>query len=523
MNDPSQGIQRELLPHIHLVSTYPLPHLPQIHPEKVSEWLQAAPKITRDQAPFYWTYLDRPQDMTVLLVWQSIALSADFPSDGYVWAPQETAVQFQVEGGYTLEMYQHTAGYAPGESIATHSRRRYRLLPPRTSGPQTTQPDPCLWIVHYAATEPNERIPASLIPLDIRMQQIMNTRQYLQSQGQIVQKDFMLHDRSNWPSISFPRNRPQGFAAYGPSLPTARTPHAMAYPPQMAIPGPPTKRIRTQTNSVQPNLNAGVSVFDIEEEEDISRGDLFDHITPREISMSRYKQNHEWMEEVVSSPYAINRIIPSDLGLGIRGELADLTNGIFDAPLDPEKDVPKNSYVGRLDPEKAEEFRRRVTEKIAQTKKDMELLEIQHHKRLAKGQRSSLLEKAEKELCLAAAHPSDTGPEFWRLEGRIEEDASDEKKGTSFVPKVSEIVSKVEAAFGRNIVPVEELIRIQDGGYEEPCEAPLYNMIACPNPNASLPPINYGLNQGTIFPSTADIDMNISSTGMGDYLQEYGV
>lgn len=59
-----------------------------------------APKIVRDQSPFYWTYLDRPADGTILLLWQSPTLGADFPSDGYIWAPAETAFQVDTVGGY---------------------------------------------------------------------------------------------------------------------------------------------------------------------------------------------------------------------------------------------------------------------------------------------------------------------------------------------------------------------------------------------------------------------------------------
>jgi hypothetical protein len=87
-------------PHVHLVSTYRFPQLAALHPEKVSEWLLGAPKIARDQAPFYWTYLDRPADGTILLVWQSVSTGPDFPSDGYIWAPVEAAFQLEVSGGY---------------------------------------------------------------------------------------------------------------------------------------------------------------------------------------------------------------------------------------------------------------------------------------------------------------------------------------------------------------------------------------------------------------------------------------
>jgi len=82
------------------LSTYRFPSLGAVHPEKVAEWLLGAPKISRDQAPFYWTYLDRPIDGTILLVWQSTSMGAEYASDGYVWAPGESAFQIEVSGGY---------------------------------------------------------------------------------------------------------------------------------------------------------------------------------------------------------------------------------------------------------------------------------------------------------------------------------------------------------------------------------------------------------------------------------------
>lgn len=100
MNDPSQGIARELLPHVHLLSTYRFPLLAQLHHDKVAEWLLGAPRIMRDQAPFYWTYLDRPADGTILLLWQAPPLGHELASDGYVWPPQETAFQLEINGGY---------------------------------------------------------------------------------------------------------------------------------------------------------------------------------------------------------------------------------------------------------------------------------------------------------------------------------------------------------------------------------------------------------------------------------------
>lgn len=45
-----------------------------------------APKIARDTAPFFWTYLDVPRDGQVMLTWQPLQrMGTNFASDGYIW------------------------------------------------------------------------------------------------------------------------------------------------------------------------------------------------------------------------------------------------------------------------------------------------------------------------------------------------------------------------------------------------------------------------------------------------------
>ncbi|KAH6704052.1 hypothetical protein BKA61DRAFT_493798 [Leptodontidium sp. MPI-SDFR-AT-0119] len=534
MQEPSQGIQRELLGHVHLVSTYRFPQLAQIHPDKVAEYLLSAPKIARDQATFYWTYLDRPADGTVLLVWQSPQLGSDFPSDGYIWSPGESPFAIEVTGGYTLEMYQQKTGYAPNEPIATHTRRRYRLMASRTN-PGGPSPDPSLWIIHYTQCEPQDRVPSNVIPVDIRVREIMNTRAYLHSHGQIVQKEFMLHDRQNWPSIAFPRGQPRGQPMYAQGAPPPRVPQTMAYPPQPHhSAGPPSKKAKTQASANAAAAAAAAAAnaapsLDADDEEDFSRGDLFDLTTPRDISMARYKQNHEWMEEILNSPYAIHQIIPSDLGLGVRGELQSLTDGIFDAPLDPAKDVVKYSYVGRLDSGKAEMFRQRANEHISETNAEIERMKAKHAKRLAKFKRGSAITQAEKQLRTAVENPDDVGGEIWRLEGKIEE--NEEGKVTNkAAARVSDIVAQVEASVGRHAAAVKELIRIQDGGYEEaptihspPPVVPTPHVATPASHNGSVNASVNGSHNGSngsqhsgVLVGDADMDMSNSAAGLLD-------
>jgi hypothetical protein len=415
-------------------------------------------------------------------------------------------------------MYQYKTGYSPGEQAAAHSRRRYRLLPSKFTNSTGPTPDLGLWIIHYGPSEHNDRVPSNLIPIDLRMQNIMNTRAYLHSQGQIVQKEFMLHDRSNWPQIAFPRNQPRGPPMYGANVPPTRIPQSMAYPAQHPTAGPPAKRVRTQANANQNvAVSSTVAVLDADDEEDTSRGDLFDHTTPREISMSRYKQNHEWMEEILSSPYSMNQIIPADLGLGVRGELGSLTEGIFDAPLDPEKDITKYNYVGLLDPEKASEFRKRAQERNEKTQKEIEKMKAKHAKRLAKFQKGSLVSLAEKDLRTAVENPSDTGPEYWRLEGKVdsEDDFENGKTVIRLPSKVDDILAQVEASLNKHATAVQELRRIQDGGYEEAPAIPTPPQAPSP-PQITPPGSHNGSQHSGVLIGDADIDMSNSAAGLLD-------
>jgi hypothetical protein len=64
------------------------------------KWLMAAPKIARDQAPFFWTYLDCPQDGSIYLMWQPTARrKTEFASDGYIWTSPENFFKQEVGNG----------------------------------------------------------------------------------------------------------------------------------------------------------------------------------------------------------------------------------------------------------------------------------------------------------------------------------------------------------------------------------------------------------------------------------------
>ncbi|XP_044724855.1 SWI/SNF and RSC complex subunit Ssr4 [Hirsutella rhossiliensis] len=503
--DPSHSVPQDLMSHVHLISSFRYPTMPRLDLSEVAKWLMSAPQVARDRAPFFWTYLDKPADGTILLTWQPLQrLGTNFATDGFVWAPPEQVYKQDLGNGLMLEIYYLKAGYIPGEQYALHARRRFRLVPV-PGHPNPPQPDMSLFIVHYGPSDPNERIPAAMVPYDERVNAIMQQRHYLLRAGQIRRKEFMLSDRVNWPSL--PELTRQQM---GPQMVPRGVPQQMAYPPQ-PVPGPSAKRARHGPNQgSQQGMMPGMPAMDptFDDDEDITRGDMFDHLTQREISLSRYQQNHEWMEEILSSAYRINQITPADLNLGLKGELASLTEGIFTAQgAEVFTQAPDRPYIGRLDPGLADEFRKRVSEHTESTLAEIKSIQAAHDEAMAKFKESSLFTTKEAELRVIAKEPT---PDLPQAEGQAE--SPDEESKVRQVPTKTEeeVVKEVEEAVGRKIEGQPLVKRIQQGGYQPPAPAALAHMSQQPSRAASQAS---GLIMGE-----SDIDMGGTAAGLLDQM-----
>uniref|UniRef100_A0A8H7N8X9 DUF1750-domain-containing protein n=1 Tax=Bionectria ochroleuca TaxID=29856 RepID=A0A8H7N8X9_BIOOC len=505
--DPSLSVPQDLMQHVHLVSSFRYPAVSHINLQDVAKWLMNAPHVARDKAPFFWTYLDKPADGTVLMTWQPLQrLGTNFASDGFVWAPPEQLYKHDLGNGLHLEIYYLKAGYIPGEQYAQHARRRFRLVPV-PGHPAQPQPDSNLFIVHYGPADPNDTMPVTMIPYDQRVHAAMQQRQYLQRAGQIRRKEFMLSDRANWPSL--PELTRQQME---PQMAPRGVPQQMAYPPQ-SVPGPPAKRARHSQGHAQqqpPQFHGAIPMegaFD--DDEDTSRGDMFDHLTPREISLGRYQQNHEWMEEILSSPYRINQITPADLGLGLKGELASLTEGIFTSHGgDAFSQSTDKAYVGRLDAGKADEFRKRVDEHIKAEQAAMDAMKKAHEDLLADMKKMSTLRLKERELRDA----EDSGTELWRpTNGNSNEEST--KKATE------DVVKETETATGLKIESRPSVKCVETGGYQAPAPQPAQptqptQMSRQASQNGSQ---NGSQNSGIML-GESDIDMGGTAAGLLDQM-----
>ncbi|KAL8738304.1 MAG: hypothetical protein Q9181_000893 [Wetmoreana brouardii] len=473
MNDPSDGVPLALLKHIHLVSTYAFPVSAHASLDTIVDRLMAAPQIATDVKPMVWMYIDNPQDGTTMLVWQPLAkLGTGFASDGFIWADAEQAFSSQMKG-YTVEMYLHRSGYRYGEQMAMHQRRRYRLMPGQNPNANVSPCDPSLWIVHYLRAEPAHHIPAAQIPITPYVNSTMTQRKYLQQHGQLVRKEFMLHDRNSWPTINLPgSNMGAQPTAYPNNVISHLSRQQQGYVQpqpvasnQASIGPPPAKRQRqtisnpvdAETAALQAAANTEPTIYD---EEDVSRGDLLDFLTPREISAMRYKQHHEWLGEVFRSPYDTQQIVPGELGLGRKGELETLTRDFFNSPTEPSSRTLNGEppvRVGRMEAGQANDFTKLATTRISEINVEIEKMKKRHAKRMAKLAKGVELREAEKVLRAANIN----------VGGAQHDGAADQVTFSGRDSSIPAIQRDVEAILGKRIVETKDMECIQKGGLQD--------------------------------------------------------
>lgn len=385
----------------------------------------------------------------------------------------------------TVEIACHHSGYRPGiDQISSHTRKRYRFVS-KNPTVAALPPDPSLWIVHYSQADPQNCIPAAQVGVQHAVRSQLSERQWIEMQGRLERQDFMLHDREKWPQLNMPGRgggppggQPYGQQAYGQNpmahIGNPRFSGQFYQPGQQSQAGPsPAKRQRQHPPSQMPASAAALMNSDttIEDEENSYYGDILDTLTQRDISLTRYMQHHEWMEEVFSSPYATGQIVPTDLGFGLMGELAGLTEGLLDLPtqeLDPAKDLPKKKDAPtpeykKVLPEQLQEFESRIKVHMDKGQAELERMKEDHAKKLEALKKSKTLLQAEKRLRSSAWDVNDTGNEFWRIEKTKPASADHPSKEAA-----EGIVKEVEVMLGGAVQPQKEATVVEKGGLRFP-------------------------------------------------------
>lgn len=423
-----------------------------------------------------WNYVSAPQDGTLWLEWIPLEkMDQPFPSDGYVWGDHEQTYR-QDFGGYTIEWRSHQVGYRPGfDQMASHARTRYHFISknPSVNAPP---PDPSLWVVHYHSSDPNRIMPAASVPVSPQMRQTIAFRTWLESQGKLERRDFMLHDREHWPTLNIPgqMQQPQGQYGMQNRYPQQHFPHQAGGPPA-------AKKARTSGPSMSmPGSSDGQHDSTIEMEEDTALGDFFDHLTQRDISLARYMQHHRWMEEVFSSPYASSQIVPPDLGLGLMGELKGLTDGILEPPNMDIIDRPDNRPLKakeaapftNLKKEQVEEFGKRVQKHLEEGQAEIERMKAEHAAKMQDWKKVKSLMQAEKRLRYATWEGREDAIPAYRLEAPVANGHAEDVAGKETVENV---VKDVEDLLKVNITAQEDAKRVARGGLRDRKPPPAFD------------------------------------------------
>lgn len=334
---------------------------------------------------------------------------------------------------------------------------------------------------------------------------IMYERQMIERQGLLQQKPFVLNDRANWPrveprnSLAMPMGQGQPQNAYalnqmqqqGAGMPR----HAPYNAGNAAAGVGPSPSKRQRQMAPQQLAQAGMvmmtgSLETAVEDDETFTGDFLDHLTPREISIVRYVQHQEWMEEVFASPYATSQIVPVDLGLGLSGELAKLTEGLLDTPKpenlplpmmkrDDRSSAPSVLFMmhsetpqllpgpyQKLAPGQLEEFQKRVEMFEQDGQAELEKMKKEHAQKMADIRRSKTYVNAERRLRDAVwgtkaafdlSKPGD-GPE---------EEESFHAVSPSSKRQVESIINDIEKTLNVNIRLQKDITCVDKGGLIE--------------------------------------------------------
>lgn len=255
----------------------------------------------------------------------------------------------------------------------------------------------------------------------------------------------MFNDRSNYPTITLPSNQ----LPRNPYQPAVSMYGRSGVPRGPQPPGnrPGTGPVAAKRPSTAAQRMPGANPFPasqavpetLADEENHFYGDQLDFLSPREISTTRYKQHHEWMEEILSSPYGTTQILPVNLGLRLEGELGQLTDGLWEDGKERDaKALAKSGYDGGLNKENIAEFEKRVEEFVKKGEEQLAEMKRVHQAKMEEMSKQKLFSDLERRLL--------------------------EKSGNEGVEQVTK---DAEAATGLTVVGREQAKLIQRGGFME--------------------------------------------------------
>lgn len=243
--------------------------------------LRAVP--TSQNTPFVWGFIDKPADGQILLLF--LSTQAPFPNDGIRY--QDAEVKYAMPVGTTRELEVHEAkcGFIPGsqDQNASRVRRRYRLVKGGHSQ---------LVLVHYTRGQPAPIAPA-LVNQPVRAYPLRTINE---------PPMFVIGDKAG--QKVYP---PGGSSMHGPPSAPPMPPTAigmgMNMSQQQAMLAHQNSNMemlerRREREREQQNRNRSGSTGRPPRPEDDDSGDDTEQIATRTLAFTRYKRNHDLMNDV---------------------------------------------------------------------------------------------------------------------------------------------------------------------------------------------------------------------------------
>lgn len=257
-----------------------LPPHPNLTHEMAAQMLLRATGLAQT-VPFQWGYIDRPADGSLYLI--CVLPTYPFPSDGLRYQEQEQRYTIPIGNGRELELTEVKFGFIPGhENAASRIRRRYRLV--KGGNPQ-------LVLIHYSRGQAIPVIPSLNQPVRSYPLRPINEPSV-----------FIAGERSG--QKVFPGGTPGPMPDRSGSMP----PGAMGMPfgnPQVMLQQQNanmealerrSQRERDRSGSVtgrppqHPPPQTRIEEDEVDEDSE--------SITIRALALTRYRRNHEFMNEV---------------------------------------------------------------------------------------------------------------------------------------------------------------------------------------------------------------------------------
>ncbi|KAJ3762245.1 hypothetical protein EV360DRAFT_36087 [Lentinula raphanica] len=238
--------------------------------------------------PFIWSWIDRTQDGQTFIIF--LPPHTPFPLDGIRWSEAEHKFSFHQGTPKELEVYEIKHGFIPGsgETMATRVRRRYRLVHPGGLGAM-----PQLWVVHYTRGPLGHPVVPGMGNQPVRiypLRQITEPPMYVAG-DKLGQK-------------AFPGGQGMGGGAGNMSMPGGAGPfnqqqaQAMLAQQNSNMEMLEARRTHSLGAGVPPGRRPAGAPGGLSHLDDDDSGDEVDTISTRTLALTRYKQNHDWMNEV---------------------------------------------------------------------------------------------------------------------------------------------------------------------------------------------------------------------------------